>query len=258
MARPRCLLPLLACLALTATAPAALGDELIVNGGFEAGGGSFAGWTRFNQSMPSQDSGNWFIQSGMLSPLFNFGVPSPPEGTHAAMTDQTMQGGHVLEQSFVVPAGGVSAATLSFQRFLGNRSPFGFVTPIPATLDFNFFANQQARVDVLRTGADPFSVAPADVLLNLFQTMPGDPLVSGYTLQSNDLTGFLNAHAGETLTLRFAEVDNAGFFEFGIDAVSLNVTPAQGAAGVPEPATLALLGVGAAGLTALRRRKRTV
>src|SRR5262249_27244193 len=81
--------------------------------------------------------------------------------------------------------------------------------------------NQQARVDVITTTANPFSVAPADVLQTLFRTKVGDPLVSGYSTVTTDLTAFFNAHAGQTVRLRFAEVDNQFYFQFGVDRVTL-------------------------------------
>jgi hypothetical protein len=96
--------------------------------------------------------------------------------------------------------------------------------------------NQQARVDILiGTPSSEFSVLPGDVLDNVFQTQPGDPRVSGYTMQATDLTSLLQVHQGETLQLRFAVVADDLPFLFGVDAVSLNVS-------VPEPSSLALIG----------------
>ena len=68
-------------------------------------------------------------------------------------------------------------------------------------------------------GSDPFDIA--DSLLNAFQTLPGDPLTSGYTLFTLDVTSLLASHLGETLRLRFAEVDNVIFFNLGVDDVHL-------------------------------------
>jgi hypothetical protein len=97
-------------------------------------------------------------------------------------------------------------------------------------------------------------VAPGDVLLNVFQTQPGDSFPAAYTVQSNDLTAFLNAHGGQTLTLRFAEVDNNdGPLNFGVDSVSLVVQPALA---VPEPSSLALFALGTAALLGYTWRKR--
>ncbi len=217
--------------------------QLITNGGFETGGGSFTGWTVTNQA---GGSGNWFIQTGTTSPTSGFPVPAPPGPTHAAMTDQGGPGSHVLIQSFVVPVG-VTSATFSFDRFIGNRAG---TFSSPSSLNFNTNPNQQARVDILTGSATPFSVAASDILLNIFQTQPGDPATSGYTTQSTNLAAFLAAHSGETLQLRFAETDNQFFFNFGVDNVSLLATSA-----VPEPTTLAVFGLmGAAGFGYVRRR----
>jgi hypothetical protein len=193
---------------------------LLVNGGFEDGGGSLAGWTVQNRG----SFGNWFVQSGTISPQSGYPVPAPPGPTHAAMTDSLGPGSHVLYQDFVVPSS-FSAASISFDLFIGNRNGAFFT---PNSLDPNVTPNQQARVDLITTTADPFSVATADVLLNLYQTRVGDPAISGYTTHTTDLTALLSAHEGQTLRLRFAEVDNQSYFQFGVDRVNLviNAGPA--------------------------------
>src|SRR5204862_4817842 len=123
------------------------------NGGFEAG---FTSWTRADQL---GSDGTFFSQSGTLSPVSGNTVPAPPGGTKAAMTDALGPGSHVLYQDFVATA---DAAALSFALFIGNRAD-RFATPL--SLDFSTpTLNQQARVDILKSTADPFSVAAADVL----------------------------------------------------------------------------------------------
>jgi PEP-CTERM motif len=202
--------------------------ESINNGGFESG---FLGWTRANQT---GSEGGFSLQSGALSPVNGDTVPAPPAGSAAAMSDAQGPGSHVLYQSFVVSAP-VSLTFLSFDLFIGNRAT-AFYTP--NTLDFATpTLNQQARVDILAGGADPFSVSASDVLLNVFRTSTGNALVSGYNRYSVDITSLLNSHLNTPLMLRFAEADNVSTFQMGVDNVSIGA--------IPEPSTFMLLGVGA-------------
>lgn len=221
-----------ACVGATASAQA--GVQLISNGGFESG---FSGWTRVNQI---GSEGTYHDQTGTLSPVNAFAVPAPPQGAHAAMTDSGGPGSHVLYQDFVVPAG-VTQATASFSLFINNTAED---FSVPATLDFATpTLNQQARVDIMTGASDPFSMGAADILQNLFQTNVGSPRVTGYNAFSVDVSALLAAHAGETLRLRFAQVDNVNIFNFGVDGVDI---------AIPAPATL-FLGVPA--LLVTRRRR---
>ncbi len=213
---------------------------LLANGSFESG---LTGWTVIDQA---DSSGSWFSQTSTSSPVNAFPVAAPSAGTFAAMTDQGGPGSHVLYQDFLVPTG-VTAADLSFDYFISNQA--GFNTP--DTLDFDVAPNQQARVDIITTAADPFSVAGADVLFALLAPLANSP-PDAYQTSTTDLTAFLQAHAGEMLRLRFAEVDNQLFFNMGIDAVDLDVVSTSE---VPEPGTLVLFGSGA--LMALRRRRKS-
>ena len=168
----------------------------------------------------------------------------------AAMTDANGPGSHVLYQDFVVPTG-VTSATLSFDLFINNLAD-GFLVPSPPHLDFSAAANQLARVDLLTGSSGLFSVAAADVLQNLYQTKVGDPLTSGYFTTTIDLTPLLAARAGQTLRLRFAEVDNVFTFNLGVDNVSLEAASAA----VPEPVSLLLVGGGLAAVAIRRRASR--
>ena len=202
--------------------------SLIINGGFEAG---FAGWTSADQL---GSDGTFFLQSGTTSPSNGDPVPAPPEGISAAMTDAQGPGPRRAVPGFRHPFVPSATAQLRFDLFIGNRAT-DFFTPSPASLDFSTPAlNEQARVDILIAGTDPFSVSSSDVLLNVYQTRPGDPLVSGYSTIIADLTSLLAANTGSTLRLRFAETDNVFVFQLGVDNVELTANA------VPEPSTLAL------------------
>ncbi|MBY0111503.1 MAG: PEP-CTERM sorting domain-containing protein [Phycisphaerales bacterium] len=216
-------------------ASAAQAQELIANGGFETG---LFNWNRVDQL---GSDGSFALQTGSASPVNGFTVPAPREGLRAAMTDSTGPGSHVLYQDVLIPAF-VPGATLKFSIYVGNGAA-AFSTP--SSLDFSTPAlNQQARVDILRGGTDPFSVSSADVLFNAFQTALNSPLVTGYNDFTIDVGSVLAANAGQTLRLRFAEVDNVNFFNFGVDAVSLTI---------PAPSALGLIGVGMLGMARRRR-----
>ncbi len=216
----------------------------IVNGGFETG---FSSWVRVDQL---GSEGTFALQSGLASPVNADPVPAPPSGSTAAMTDGAGPGAHVLYQDFVATPG---SQTLSFDLFVGNRAD-RFATP--ASLDFALTSpngaqtlNQQVRVDLLRAGADPFSVAAADILVSLYASQVGDPLVSGYRSFASDVGAVLGAHSGELLRLRFAETDNLAQLQLGVDNVAIAAVSA-----IPEPASTALLAAGLAALLARRSR----
>ncbi|HVK05167.1 MAG TPA: hypothetical protein VM490_16945 [Armatimonadaceae bacterium] len=220
---------------------------LVTNGGFESG---FSGWTVANQL---GSEGTFFIQSGTASPVNGFPVPAPPQGTNAAMTDAEAGGSHVLYQDFLVPTNAVGGS-VNFSLYWNSGANFvngpgldwAATSPVGGSV-----LNQQIRVDILLAGSDPFSVAPGAVLQNLFQTTAASPLESGYNNFTLDTSGLFAARAGQTLRLRFAEVDNVSFLNLGVDAVSV-------VAVVPEPGAVATVGVmlGALGLGLARGRVR--
>jgi hypothetical protein len=229
----------LAALAGVLCLPAQAG--LITNGGFETG---LTGWARNDQT--GSDS-TFLVQTGTLSPVNGFTVPPPPGGIRAAMTDSGGPGSHVLYQDFVVPNSITAGYFITFSLYINNGHGAGAFFA-PALLDFATpTLNQQARVDIIKTSADPFSVAAADVLQNLYQTAPGNPLVSGYTSIARDITALLQTNQGQTLRLRFAEVDNVAPFNLGVDNVDINAAP--------EPSCWIMVCGAMVGLGLMRRRR---
>ncbi|MEP6754929.1 MAG: PEP-CTERM sorting domain-containing protein [Chthonomonadales bacterium] len=241
-----------------------IAQELVQNGGFELNGGagisSLTNWNIVNYGTGTK----WYAQTGNNSPISNtFGVP-PPGGSFAAMSDQLngVPGTTILYQDFAVPLN-VSSAAVSFDRWIDNDyfpsdGPAFFN---PGTLDYSVQDNnQQARFDIVTTSADLLSLAGGDVLFNLYFTQGFDQTTQGYDTYVNDMTGFLQSHAGETLRIRLAEVnnvcDNQGCYGLRFGADNVSFTYEQQAA-VPEPSMLILMtgGIGV-GAVWIRRRRR--
>ncbi|RYD32757.1 MAG: VPDSG-CTERM sorting domain-containing protein [Verrucomicrobiaceae bacterium] len=227
--------------------PEARAAQLLVNGGFESG--SLAGWTVEDQA---GGSGSFFVSTpGASTPLSGFPTAgSAANGSFYAVTDQTGPGTHALLQSFTVEPG-ASSVTLSFDMFVNDSTGNSIVDP--AGLDFNAFPNQHARVDILSAGAGAFDTG-AGVLGNFYLGSDGSGAPHDFTSYSFDITGLVGA--GGDFQLRFAEVDNQGFFNHGVDNASI-VTSAVN--GVPDGgSTLALFGLAAGGLAAARRGLRLI
>ena len=211
----------------------------VTNGGFETG--DFTGWT----VTPEEDSaGTWTVATGTTSPISQHTVPAPPCDTHAAVYDESEVSSAVMYQDLTLAAG--ETHTLTFTHYYENYASTGEVdelkgvqadTPIwasPDSLDYNFDGtNQQYRVDIMKTSADPFSVASSDILKSVFQTEPGDPA----TLDPTEVTVDLSAFAGQTVRLRFAAVDNEDYLNVGVDCVALASTAIPTTTTTTAPAT---------------------
>jgi hypothetical protein len=183
----------------------------VPNGGFETG--DFTHWNGANQI---SGSGDWFVYEGAESPLSAFRIAAPPQGNFAATTDQENPGSHILYRNIKLESG--MRHELSFYLYYRNRAGEFFARD---TLDFRVEPNQQYRVDLLRPKADPFTVDPEVIRARLFRTGVGDPNRKQPTLMTFNLTRF----AGDTVRLRFAEVDNQGFFQASVDRVRVTSEP---------------------------------
>lgn len=229
-------------------------QQLITNGNFETG--NFTGWNLANQVNPADTANqdHFYISTpGANTPFQNFPTASNPQGgNYYAVTDSNNPGAHALIQSFTVPFH-VIKLTLTYQMFVNDQSGFGPVID-PSGLDYTtggtFNDNQQARVDILTSGASSLSTASADVVKNFYDSVDStNP--APYTTYSYDLTGLLTA--GQTYQLRFAEVDNLGTINMGVDNVSISAFSPP----VPEAGSFAAFTLLASGGGLMLRRRKT-
>jgi hypothetical protein len=209
---------LLTCMAASLGGASAAQAANVVNGDFETG--NLSGWTVNTTTAPA--SGTWLGYSGTVAPLtgaaLHSTVSAPPQGTYAALTDEVSPGRRLLYQDVlldqVAPDESLTLSLFAYykaqQGLLGN--------PAPDSLDPNAPAvNEQYRIDVMKPSAPLASIDPADVLVNVFRTRPGDPVAMDPTKLTADLTPY----AGQTVRLRFAEVDNNGVLNASTDDVRI-------------------------------------
>jgi hypothetical protein len=201
--------------------PATAFGANVVNGNFETG--DLRGWTAVDSG-----SGGWSAYTGTTSPESNFTVAAPPEGNFAAMTDQLGPGSHILYQDIFLRRG--FRHTLNLTLYYANRASSFFT---PASLSPFGGPNQQYRVDIVRPSAPVTSVAPSDVLTNVFQTNVGGPLTLDPTPMVADLTPFaarttglplsvdLTPFGGQWIRLRLSQVDNQFYFQAAVDDVKV-------------------------------------
>jgi hypothetical protein len=209
--------------------------------------------------------GSWLVQHGAVSPIGEVPVPIAPQGQFAAMLDEPnpsllypsadgafasingstvtaadYEGAHVLYQDFTIPTT-ATQVLLTYSLYVNNNDPLNTVgwTNPATTPALDFFPNQvpsqqtpnqQVRVDIMDPNANLFDVNAGPgggVLLNLFQTEPGDPRVFGYIVNPETasptltMTINLSAFKGRTIRLRIGEVNNQGKLIVGLDNVKV-------------------------------------
>lgn len=220
----------------------------VENGSFETG--DLTGWTA--DEWPGSE-GSWLVYSGETSPLSEHEIPAPSCGEFAAVSDQNDPSGAVLYQDLALEAD--QTHTLTFTHYYVNWAngennedsslalptavPVVPGTPVwgnPDTLDPDYDGvNQQYRVDIVDPAADPFSLAPDDILLSIFATEDGDPAVMAPVEVSVDLSQF----AGQTVRLRFAQADNEYYLNAGVDCVAVASSPLETTTTTAAPTTTA-------------------
>ncbi|MHB8584950.1 MAG: PKD domain-containing protein [Thermoplasmatota archaeon] len=183
----------------------------IANGGFETG--NFQNWSVFANGCCEQ---GWFTYSGQRSPLTGINIHPPPRGNYAATTDEWGPSTMVLSQTFTVPTN--PNATLEFIVYYQNWNGQFYN---PNNLSWMGAPNQQYRVDLMTANATPEDMRASDIVANVFHTAPGDPAFLQPTLVKFSLA----AYAGQTLQLRFANVDNEFYFEASVDDVRITTSP---------------------------------
>jgi hypothetical protein len=193
--------------------------KLLGNGDFETG--DLAEWT--DKPYVQGSFGGWFVyEDGTTPPTddariydYNvFEVSDPPQGRYAAVTDGNSKGLRILYQDFTVSGPSVLHATVFY---LTRFSPGYGQARIIAPDSFSTGPNQQFRIDLIDPEAPIASVADEDVLATVFRTMEGDPT----TLEPTEVTFDLSPWDGQTIRLRFAEIDDQGSFFAGVDDVRI-------------------------------------
>jgi len=213
--------------------------ELIDNGGFETG--DLTDWT-------SADAGSGLFEvTSALAPMNGtFTTPGPSSGLFYAVSSQGRPGTHALLQTFVVP-GPQTSVILTYDLFVQTEAD-EFVNPIG--LDDTGPSNQHGRVDILTSTATAFDTG-AGVLGNFYLGIDGMP-TQPYTSYSEDITALVGA--GGTFQVRFAQTDNLGNFNLGVDNVSIMANSAGGV--IPEPMSVVVWGlIAVSGLVVQRRRR---
>lgn len=173
------------------------GISLVTNGSFETQ--NFSGWT-----VEDRGRGQWRIDSE---------DPTPTDGDFQASAVQRGPGSNILYQDIALPARG--SCELSFDLAVSNAAS-DFVNG--GSLDYTGAANQQVRVDLISPPADDPFVFDGPNMTHLFTTEPG---TETGTFEYRPFQFDLGPFAGETVRLRFAEVDNQSFLFVSVDNVAL-------------------------------------
>jgi CubicO group peptidase (beta-lactamase class C family) len=170
-------------------------------------------------------SGGWFIYTnGKKAPdpaqsdrRIPFDLPDPPQGQFAAVTDMNGPGTRILYRDVKLDGRFMLHLTVYYAGAGGFSSPKTLAHHMPEP-------NQQFRIDLVRRSAPIDSVTQGDVLVNVFDTSPGDPDRREPTTVSVDVSPW----AGQTVRLRLAGSDNRGPLRVGVDDIRFERIGSEG------------------------------
>ncbi|MEE4204297.1 MAG: fibronectin type III domain-containing protein [Halieaceae bacterium] len=199
----------------------------LTNSGFETG--DLTGWSALVEGAANPVT----VASGTSNTGFGTITIAPSlSDNFYAYTSQTSPGRTIISQAFTVQEG---ANRIFFDVAIENGAP-SFATPDPYSIDFVGAPNQQARFDIIRPGAAITTVDPADIIIVGFQTQSGDAASQDWRRYEVDVTAELAPFLGQSVTLRFIQVDNQALMTLALDNVSVGTTPPT--ATIPDAPTI--------------------
>jgi hypothetical protein len=222
--------------------------QVILNGGFETGGGSLANWTPSGSANPRGPGNiiNTATGNAGFNSFFTSNFAAVGSAPNAGIGGNPNQGVSQIAQSFFLP------------DVINGRDVIDYTLQIVYTTVFDGRDNMPLANDifaVVLTGTTLLTNTPSNNLPTCGPTT--QPACPNQQIETNFSTSLVNVAAG-THTLRFTLSELSGpqtNTSAGIDNVSIL---AFATVLVDEPAILGLLAVGAFPLFAASRRRKAV